>query len=308
MADEKPPAPPRLVPRDRVRNRSGIRRVGIRRYSWGDLYHFLLITSWPRLIGLIVAAYLLTNLLFALAYLAGGDCIENARPGSFEDAFFFSVQTMATIGYGRLIPRGPYANTLVTMEALSGMLYLAMATGLLFSKFSRPSSRVLWSRVAVVAPRDGKQHLMFRLANERGNQIVEATVRVVVSRTEVTAEGERVRRFHPINLVLDRIAFFALTWTVLHPIDESSPLFGATVESLEAQSAEIIISLMGLDETFAQTVNARHSYVAGEIEWGRKFVDILVPQDNGVVVDYRRFHETEPLPAAAALTGREALR
>jgi inward rectifier potassium channel len=297
--------PPRLVPRDS--SRPAIRRLGIRRSSWSDLYHFLLTTSWPRLIGLIVALYLVTNLMFAVLYLLGGDTIENARTGSFEDAFFFSVQTMATIGYGKMVPRGAYANALVTLEALTGMLYLAMATGLIFAKFSRPTARVMWSRVAVVAPRDGVPHLMFRLANQRGNQIVEATMRAVMSHNEVTREGERIRRFLNVELVRDRITFFALTWTVMHKIDEKSPLWGETVESLEAHGSELILSVMGLDDTFAQTVNARHSYLPSEIRWGHRLVDIIDLRPDGAVIDYTRFDETQPVdetaePASAPAT------
>jgi inward rectifier potassium channel len=294
-----------MIPRDRGVNRS-IRRLGLRRSTWSDLYHFLLITSWPRLMGLIVALYLVTNLLFALLYLVGGDVIENARPGSFQDAFFFSVQTMATIGYGKMVPRGGYANALVTLEALTGMLYLAMSTGLLFSKFSRPTARVMWSRSAVIAPRDGVPHLMFRLANERGNQIVEATIRAVLSSNDVTHEGERIRRFLDVQLVRDRITFFALTWTVMHRIDEKSPLWGATVESLEARGSELILSLMGLDETFAQTVNSCHSYLPEEIRWGHRFVDIIELRPEGAVVDYTRFHDTTPAAPAASATGAAA--
>ena len=184
----------------------------------GDLYHFLLRSTWLRLLVVLVVVSAGINALFALAYMATGDGIENARPGSFADAFFFSVQTLATIGYGKLVPRSLAANVLVALEALVGLLGLAMVTGLVFAKFSRPTARVLFSRMAVVSRRDGVPALMFRMANERGSGIVEAQVHVVLARNETTAEGEAVRRFYDLDLSRRQNALFALSWTVIHPI------------------------------------------------------------------------------------------
>lgn len=260
-----------------------------------DLYHHLMDMSWARLMVFIAAAYLTINTLFALAYLAGGDCIENATPGSFHDAFFFSVQTMATIGYGKLVPRTSYANAMVAFEALCGIVGTAMSTGLMFAKFARPTARVLFSRVAVVSERDGVASLMFRMANERGNQIVEASLRVVLSRNETTREGESVRRFHDLALSRDRNAVFALSWTAIIPITEASALRGETSESLADSDAMLIVSLMGIDETSAQTVHARHVYYPEDLRWNERFVDILDRTPEGRRrVDYRAFHDTRP--------------
>lgn len=260
-----------------------------------DLYHLLMDMSWARLMVFIAAAYLTLNTLFALAYLAGGDCIENAVPGSFHDAFFFSVQTMATIGYGKLVPRTSYANAMVAFEALCGIVGTAMSTGLMFAKFARPTARVLFSRVAVVAKRDGATSLMFRMANERGNQIVEASLRVVLARNETTREGESVRRFYDLALSRDRNAVFALSWTAIHPIDGASALRGETWESLADSDAMLIVSLMGIDETSAQTVHARHVYYPEDLRWNERFVDILDRTPEGRRrVDYRVFHDTRP--------------
>jgi inward rectifier potassium channel len=271
-----------------------------RRPSFNDLYHFLVAAPWRWLIGLVVAAYAAANLLFALLYLAGGDCIENARPGSFADAFFFSVQTMATIGYGKLIPRTAYANSLVTLEALIGMLFVAMSTGLIFSKFARPAARVLFSNVAVVTPRDGVPTLQFRMANERANQIVEAQVRLMLTRDEVTREGETLRRFYDLPLARDRNAIFALTWTAMHAITPDSLLHGETAESLAASKTEFVVSLVGTDETIAQTIHARWSYLPAEIVWNARFADILtVLPDGRRLVDYARFHDTVPVAPRA---------
>jgi len=200
--------------------------LGLRAHPLRDVYLWLLASTWRRFFALVLAAYLGANAVFALGYLALGDAIEEARPGHFGDAFFFSVQTMATIGYGKMAPRGIGANALVTVEALVGLLGLALVTGVVFAKFSRPTARVRFSAVAVVTPFDGVPSLLFRMGNERGNQIAEAAVHLVLMREERTVEGEAVRRAHELRLRRDRSAFFALTWTVVHPITPDSPLHG----------------------------------------------------------------------------------
>jgi inward rectifier potassium channel len=280
--------------------RPNIVRIGLSARRFSDLYHRLLNLSWPRLVGLLSAAYIGANMLFALVYWLDPASLENAS-GSYLDCFFFSVQTMATIGYGKLVPHTVFANFMVTAEAFLGLLALAMITGLLFSKFSKPTARVLWSQVAVISEREGVRSLMFRMANERGNQIVEAQLRVVLARNETTKEGEAVRRFHDLALVRERNAIFALTWTAVHPITPASPLWDATPDGLRAIQAEVICSLMGIDETFSQTVHSRHSYVVDELKWDARFVDILGVQDDGRrYVDYTRFHETQPARASSA--------
>ena len=254
-----------------------------RRAILGDLYHLLLTSSWPRLLTLLAAAYVAMNALFAVGYVLEPDALENARPGSFADAFFFSVQTMATIGYGRMVPRTLLANVLVTLETLTGLLGLAMVTGLVFAKFSRPTARVLFSRVAVIGRRDGLRAFMFRMANERGNNIAEAQVHVALARQEVTVEGESVRRFYDLELVRRLNPIFPNTWTVVHPITESSPLHGATPASVETDEARIVVSVIGLDESYSQTVHARHSYAPADIVWNARFADVVVREPEGDV-------------------------
>ncbi|HBB35839.1 MAG TPA: ATP-sensitive inward rectifier potassium channel 10 [Cyanobacteria bacterium UBA8803] len=292
-----PPSPPqyRMVNRDRNR-RLDILRKGSSHSLWRDPYHLLLTLHWPWFFGLIGVGYIAANALFALLYLAGGDCIQNARPGYFWDTFFFSVQTMASIGYGAMYPRPEctYTNILVTIEALTGLMGLTIATGLMFARFSRPTARVLFSRVAVIAPHDGVPTLMFRTANERRNQILEAQLQVSLLRNEVTLEGEFMRRFYDLKLVRSQTPIFALTWTAMHQIDESSPLYGATPNSLSEEEAEIIVTLTGLDETVSQTIHARHSYVTEEILWHRRFVDLFVRKRDGRrIIDYTRFHDVK---------------
>ncbi|WP_293330483.1 ion channel [Microcoleus sp. CAWBG58] len=288
-------------PQARLVSRKGqftlsIVKLGVPRLHFADLYHRLLTLSWPQFFMLICLSYVLTNSLFALAYLAGGDCIANARPGSFKDAFYFSVQTMATIGYGAMYPRTEYANTIVAIEAFFGLWGVAMVTGLAFSRFSRPSARVIFSRVAIIAPFNGVPTLMYRAGNQRFNQILEAQQRATLIRDEVTSEGEYMRRFYDLQLIRSQSPIFALTWTVMHAIDENSPLYQLTAKDLIEQQAEIVITLTGIDETVSQTIHARHSFVASEIVWNMRFVDIIHRQPNGSrVVDYTLFHDVKPV-------------
>jgi len=289
------PRQPRLVSR-KEKCTLNIVKLGIPRLHFADLYHKLLTLSWPQFFILICLSYLVMNSLFALAYLAGGDCIANARPGSLKDAFYFSVQTMATIGYGAMYPSTEYANTIVAIEAFFGLWAVAMVTGLAFSKFSRPTARVIFSRVAVIAPFNGVPTLMYRAGNQRLNQILEAQQGVTFIRDEVTSEGEYMRRFYDLQLMRNQSRIFSLTWTVMHAIDESSPLYQLTAKDLIEQEAEIVITLTGIDETVSQTINARHSFVASEIMWNMRFVDIILrTPDGGRVVDYTRFHEVKPV-------------
>ncbi len=285
----------------RLVNRKGqftlnVVRLGLPRIHFADLYHWLITLSWHGFFGLISLLYAVTNSLFALAYLAGGDCIANARPGSFQDAFYFSVQTMATIGYGSLYPRTDYANIIVAIQALFGLWGVAMITGLAFARFSRPTARVIFSRVAVIAPFNGIPTLMYRTANQRFNQILEAQQRATLIRDEVTSDGEYMRRFYDLQLVRSQSPIFALTWTVMHIIDDSSPLYKLTTKELVEKQAEIVITLTGIDETVSQTIHARHSFVASEILWDMRFVDIISRTPQGKrVVDYTCFHEVRPV-------------
>jgi inward rectifier potassium channel len=276
-----------------TRTAEGVRRVGSARITRLDAYHLLLTMPWRWFFGIQAAAYVLFNAVFALLYLAAPGNIANAKPGSFTDAFFFSVQTMATIGFGVMAPATFYANVMVTIEALVGMASVAVAAGLIFARFSQPTARVLFSRVAAVTPFNGVPTLMFRCANQRRNQIFEAQVHVDFARQETSAEGMELRRSYELNLARDRNPQFSLSWTVMHAIDAASPLYGIDPDLLAGQEASIVVTLSGIDETISQRVFARTSYRADEILWGRKFVDILSETEDGqTLVDYRRFHDT----------------
>jgi len=272
--------------------RISILRLGQHHNPWSDMYHLLLTMSWLQFLGLVIGSFLSMNVLFAIAYQIGNDNIANAQPGSIIDTFFFSVQTMATIGYGAMYPKSLYANILVTIEALMGLLGVAMATGLMFARFSRPTARVMLSETAVITSYDGIPTLMFRAANRRGNQILEAKLTVTMVRDEVTAEGHKMRRLHDMNLIRNQSPFFILTWTGMHPIDETSPLCGETPESLAVSNVEILVSLTGIDETFAQTVHARKLYSVHDLRWNHRFADIISVTPHGQrIIDYNLFHD-----------------
>ncbi|MCA1663541.1 MAG: hypothetical protein LC659_04610, partial [Myxococcales bacterium] len=272
----------------------GVERRNIRSAPLADLYHNLIARSWGRLLGLVASVYLATNFLFAALYRVGGDCVAGAT--TFRDLFFFSVQTLSTIGYGTMAPKSTYAHVLVTFQAFGGTLFVALVTGLVFAKFSRPTARVMWSKNVVLIERHGKRQLQFRMANERANQIVEAQLRVAVARNEIAPDGERMRRFHDLILQRDRNVIFVLTWTAVHEIDEKSPLHGLTVEQMKAQGVQLVASLIGLDETFSQQVHARNAYTPDDFVYDMRFADIIGSEPDGSrYIDYAHFDRLVPM-------------
>jgi inward rectifier potassium channel len=288
--------------RQRLLNRDGsfnVERRGLSFWSSLSLYNFLLTVSWSQFLGLIVAGYLVINLLFATAYLLAGPQAltvpaELEVEERFWQAFFFSVHTLATIGYGNITPVGLLANVIVTIESLTGLLGIALATGILFARFSRPTARILFSERAVIAPFREGQAFMFRLTNGRCNQLLEVSATVIYAQFE-EIDGKPTRRFYPLQLELSKVTFFSLHWTIVHPINDESPLRGLGEADLRARDAEFLILLSGIDETFSQTVHARSSYKWDELVWGAKFANIFNrPTDDGLVtIDVRRLSEIE---------------
>ncbi|HKA86387.1 MAG TPA: ion channel [Haliangiales bacterium] len=271
-----------------------VRVVGARREHFRDLYHAALRQPLWALILRIVFLFLALNVVFAAVYVECGG-IANARPGSLADAFFFSVQTMGTIGYGAMYPVSGLANTLVVMEAVIGLLVTAVATGLVFAKFSQPLGRIAFTRNAVITLMDGVPTLMFRLGNERGNIIAEAQVRVVLIRTTVSVEGMKLYRMADLPLVRDRSPALQRSWTVLHVLGPGSPLEGATPESIARDEVELMVTVSGTDDTSLQPVHARRQYEARDIVWGARYADVLSElPDGNLVLDVRRFHDLEP--------------
>jgi inward rectifier potassium channel len=258
-----------------------------------DFYHGLLIATWPSFFLQTAAIFLGVNLIFALLYLVDPGGIAHARPGSFADAFFFSVQTIGTLGYGVMAPRSLWANLLVTGESFLGVFNIALAAGLVFARFSRPSARILFSNIAVITPFDGVPTLMFRAANQRGNSIVDAAITVSLAHQHVTREGISMRRFQELKMVREKTSLFALSWTVMHHIDETSPLHRLTQADWDLRNLELIAMLSGVDETIADRIYARHAYGPEDIVWDRRFVDVLSVTPQGKrMVDLTRFHDT----------------
>jgi len=275
----------------------GVQAIGRKNRPFEDVYHFVLTLAWWKFFLFIALVYLLVNALFAMIYFFDIGSVQNARPGSFGDAFFFSVQTLATIGYGEKYPATIFANLVVTLEAFCGILGTALVTGLTFAKFARPTARVLFSEKMVVTQRNGTPTLMFRMANWRHNQILEARLRVIILLTEISAEGDVLRRPHEIVLVRANTALFGLTWLAMHEINETSVFYGeASLERLRAQNAEIFISLTGFDETFSQTVHTRHYYALDDIIWNARFADVFATYQSGKTrrIDYTHFHKVIP--------------
>ncbi|MGO8997660.1 MAG: ion channel [Polyangiaceae bacterium] len=264
---------------------------------YDDVYHRLLVVPWWQFFGLIALVFLIANAIFGGVFLLEDGAIGGARRGSFEDAFFFSVQTLATIGYGSMYPATRFGHCVVTLEAFVGLMSVALMTGLTFAKFARPTARVLFAEKFVVSRINGVPHVMFRMANWRVNLIVEAQLHLVVLLDERTAEGEIFRRPVELPLVRDRNATFILSWTAMHRIDEKSPFFtgdagGDPLERLRAMNAQIFLSLTGLDETMGQTIHARYHYTLDDCVVNAKFADVVTPKHDGSrVVDYSFFHD-----------------
>ena len=288
------------MPRETWDERIGsISRRGLQEPAhWRDIYHHALTMPGWQLFCALTVVYFAANLLFAWLYSLDPHGVANARPDQLGDYFFFSVQTMATIGYGLMVPQSTYANILVTLEALLGLTGFALAAALMFARFSRPTARVLFSKVAVIATFDGAPTLMFRVANQRRNRIQEARIRVDLVRDDISAEGTAMRRFYELPLIRARNPVFALTWMVMHRIGEHSPL--AHYDERGPGYLELIVTLSGIDESFAQTIHARHSFLGDEILHNHRFVDIITVAPDGVrSFDYSRFHHTEKiLPVA----------
>jgi inward rectifier potassium channel len=265
-----------------------------------DFYHWYLRQPWWIALVLIVTGYLFLNVAYAFAFVASGG-ITHARPGSFVDAFYFSVQTMGTIGYGAMYPSTTAANALVVSESVVGLVVTAVATGLVFTKFTQSSARVVFSHRAAISPMNGVPTLMVRIGNERSNLIMDTIVRAAIVRTERTLEGTTFYRMVDLVLARERAPALTRSWTVLHPITPESPLHGQSPEALQRDEVELNITIAGVDETTLQPVHARKTYNHDEILWGARHADILSDDPDGnVTLDLRRFHEvvaTDPTEA-----------
>src|SRR5689334_21150863 len=277
-----------------------VRRRGLHGLA-GSIYMHLVNLSWPRFWGVVALAFLSVNIIFASIYTALGPRALRATEadmglGQFGKGFFFSVHTLTTVGYGDLYPLGLTANIVASAEAALGLMGFALATGLLFARFSRPNAQLIFSHCMVVAPyRDGYS-LQFRMANRRNNVLTDVLADMMLMTVEQDAQGQLRRNFVELKLERSKIFFLALTWTVVHPIDESSPLKGMKAADLERLQAEVLILIRGYDDSFTQVVNTRYSYRWEEIQWSARFASAFEVASGGhLVLDLERISATSPV-------------
>lgn len=283
----------------RALNKDGsfnVRKTNISFFERFNFFHVLISMSWAQFIGLIILGYFLVNLVFAgiyvglgMEYLTGINGISSQD--LFMEAFFFSAQTITTLGYGQVAPIGPLANTIAAAESMLGLLGFALATGLLYGRFSKPSGKIKYSEHAVISPYKNINAFMFRVINPQGNQLLEVEVTVTLS---MRREHSDLRDFHLLELERSKVIFFPYMWTIVHPINESSPIFGISEAEMLTKDAEFIIMMKAFDESFSQTVYSRSSYKAFEIKWAQKFVYLVKQEEDGISVDVGRLDETEP--------------
>jgi inward rectifier potassium channel len=270
--------------------------------GWRDTYHWILCLSWPRFVAFLLAVYFAINLVFATAYALGGACIGEMTPGSFPEALFFSIETLATVGYGHMYPANVYGHVVVTTEIIVGMFWVAVITGLIFVRFARPTARIVFSNSLLIAPFDGRLSIMFRVANLRHTSMAEAEFRLIYSRDERVAEGDDIRRFYELKVYPDRMISFPAALIIRHTIDEQSPLYGITVERLEKEDAFFVASTLSLELVMAASVQSAQDYGWEDVRFGERFVDVYTELEGGrLTVDYGRLDETEPVPVRPAI-------
>lgn len=257
-----------------------------------DLYHTLLKISWLRLFMFYILFFVSINFIFAGLYvMVPGSITSTAH--DFQNAFFFSVQTFSTVGYGTIAPQNIYGNLIVVLEIMTGVISLAVTTGLIFAKFSKPTSKIIYSKNLLLTKYDGENVLMFRMANARSNHIISAKVELHYLYPSVSAEGISIFRFAPLKLQRDYTPIFSLSWSVFHPVDAESPLYGKSAEEIRALNYEFIVILNGTDGTFSQSIYNTNNYSNRDILMNHHFVDILERLPDGTrVIDYQKFDQT----------------
>jgi inward rectifier potassium channel len=284
-------------------NRSHLIRIGHREIEtlglsqgfWSDLYHRSMTVYWPVFFGSAALIFVALNAVFALLFSLGDQPVANVSTERFLELFYFSIETLATVGYGDMHPQTDYGHFIATIEIFTGMCFIAVLTGLVFARFSRPRARFVFAEHPVVGTRDGRPTLMIRLANARHNTISRATVRLWILRIEKSMEGDQFRRFHELKVERSEHPMFMLSWTIFHIIDEQSPLYGATERTMAEADASLVLNVSGLDDSSAQQLYARRVYGADDIRWGYRYRDITgVSAEGRFQLDYTKFSDVVP--------------
>jgi inward rectifier potassium channel len=296
--------------RGQVRDIAGRRIIaeGLERNVWSDLYFNAMTMSWPAFVAVLAAAFVALNFVFAVIYDLGDAPIANAGKGSLADLFFFSVETTSTVGYGDMHPQTIYGHVVATAENFTGLLLLAVMTGLVFARFSRPRARIIFAKYPVVTKHNSAQTLIFRMANARSNFITEATAKLWVLRPTVSQEGKRLIGFEQMRLLRSENPTFALSWTLFHPISEDSPLFGQDEDRLTTSQMNFVVSVVGFDEASGQIVRARDVFAAQDVRFDQEYVDFVWVDDQGLRhIDYAKIDATQPVrPVAGTSEDRRA--
>lgn len=270
-------------------------KVGVSRFNIGDPYYLILAMRWPTFIATVFLLLLVVNTLFAGLFWLAPNSVSNTQPGSFYDAFFFSVETLATVGYGAMTPATLYGHLIATSEIFVGMFLTALVTGAFFARFARPQPRLVFSDSAVVTPYEGRQALMVRVASRRLQGISEATARISYLRHEPVGEV-RFRRFSDLKLVRHNIPVLSLSWTLIHLVDEESPLWGLSPARMADEAPTLMVSITGFDEAISSTINDRRTYRPEDIRFGHTFDNILRDLPGGFIeLDITRIHDTTPV-------------
>jgi inward rectifier potassium channel len=274
-------------------NNRQIQTIGGEVAFWSDLYHRAMTASLPMFLLAGFALFLLNNFIFALLYSLDPAAVNNVVEPRFLNLFFFAIEAFTTVGFGNMHPASIWEHMVFSLEGFMSLVQTAALTGLIFARFSRPRARIMFADNPVVGTYEGKPHLMFRLANARQNFISDAYAQVWILRNEISADGQRFRRFHQLPLTRQQNPTFILSWTLFHTIDETSMLHNLTAEDLVADNYQFIVSINGIDDTSSQELRARKSYAHRELKWGQQYEDILlVNESGGATLDYRKFHET----------------
>jgi len=297
-------ASPKSTPKVTTYGEMRFHKLNTQAWEWRDAYHWLLTLSWPQFAAFVFGMYLGINLLFSFGYFLRPHCIAGTATWSWADCFFFSVETLATVGYGHMYPETTYGHIVATLEIMVGMFGLAIITGLIFIRFSRPVARIVFSKSLVLAPFDGRPALTFRVANLRAQAMAEAEFRLMLMRDEPTREGEPFRRFYALKLQFDRLISFPAIITIRHIIDESSPLHALGLADMERDDSRFSASIVCIDTVIPAPVQAHYAYTWKDVRVNHRFVEVYSQLDeHSLTVDYGRIHGTEPIPDPAARTG-----